>query len=426
MPPVPSRGNLRQLVRDPLNYFQTIAAEYGDVVCYRPAPDTAYLVNHPDYVRHVLVDNNRNYSKETHTNLLFRKVVADGLLTSEGDVWRKQRRMMQPAFHRTRLELLDTMIGEATQNMLREWRQLQAQDRQVDIAREMAALTLTVTTMSLFGVKLGSQVQVIGEMVNQAVGLLEKPSDPRVRESMDHLDAVVESIIKQRRADFHDQGDLLSSMMLERDRETGEAMSDAELRDQIMTLMLAGYETTASALTWTWYLLSQNPEAVERLRAEAKQVLGGRTPEFSDIERLPYTGQVLNEAMRLFPPAWILGRRALGEDEIGGYYVAPGTTIAICLHTLHRHPGFWERPEAFDPDRFSPENSAGRHKFAFIPFGAGPRQCIGNTFGLMEASLVIAHVSQHFALRLAPGVQAAPQPVFVLRSGRDLMMTLHS
>jgi cytochrome P450 len=238
---------------------------------------------------------------------------------------------------------MDTMIGEATQDMLREWRELQAQRRQVDIAREMAALTLTVTTMALFGVKLGSQVRMIGEMVNQAVGLLEKPSDPRVRESMDQLDAVVESIIKQRRANFHDQGDLLSSMMLERDRETGEAMSDAELRDQIMTLMLAGYETTASALTWTWYLLSQNPGAVDRLRAEAKQVLGGRPPQFSDIERLPYTGQVLNEAMRLSRPrgSWVAGA---GRDEMGGYYVAPGPASQLPALTATPDSGSGPRP----------------------------------------------------------------------------------
>jgi cytochrome P450 len=413
-------------VRDPLNYFSTIAAAYGDVVCYRPAPDTAYLINHPDYVRHVLVDNNRNYSKETHTNQQFNKVVAEGLLTTEGDVWRKQRRMMQPAFHRTRLELLDTMITDATEDMLKRWRELHRLGQPVDIASEMAGLTLTVTTRALFGVILGDEVHEIGRMVNKAIAYLEKPSDPSVRQAMDRLDNVVQRIIDERRREFRDGGDLLSSMMLARDQETGESMSDEQLRNQIVTLMLAGYETTASALTWTWNLLAQDAAAVQRLQAEARDVLGGRPPQYGDLERLSFTGQVLNEAMRLFPPAWILGRRALGEDEIGGYYVAPGTTIAICLYTLHRHPRFWERPDDFDPDRFSPARAAGRHKFAFIPFGAGPRQCIGNTFGLMEASLVIAHVSQQYSLRLAPGVVAAPQPVFVLRSGRDLMMTLHA
>jgi cytochrome P450 len=215
-------------------------------------------------------------------------------------------------------------------------------------------------------------------------------------------------------------------LILARDGETGQSMTDQQLRNQVMTLMLAGYETTASALTWTWYLLSQNPDAFLRLQQEARNVLGGRAPDYADLERLAYTRLVLNEGMRMYPPAWILGRRALGGDEIGGYYIAPGTTIAICLYTLHRHPGFWEAPDTFDPDRFLPERSAARHKFAFIPFGAGPRQCIGNTFGLMEASLVLAHIAQHFILELAPGIQAQPQAVFVLRSARELMMTLHA
>lgn len=416
--------NLRHLVRDPLGYFQAITAEYGDIVCYRPAPDTAYLINHPDYVRHVLVENNRNYSKETHTNQVFNKVVAEGLLTTEGEVWRKQRRMMQPAFHRTRLELMDGMIAEATESLLQNWRSAHARGQTVDIARDMAALTLTVTTRALFGVTLGEEVREIGEMVNRAVALLEKPSDPRVKQSMDELDAVVYRIIRQRRHEFQDGGDLLSSMILARDGETGEGMSDQQLRNQVMTLMLAGYETTASALTWTWYLLSQHPDAFRRLQQEARQVLGGRAPQYADLETLNYTRQVLNEGMRMYPPAWTLGRRALGQDEIGGYYIAPGTTIAICLYTLHRHPRFWEAPDTFDPDRFAPERSASRHKFAFIPFGAGPRQCIGNTFGLMESGLVLAHVAQHFMLEMAPGSEARPQAVFVLRSARELMMTL--
>lgn len=424
LPPLATGRHLRRLVRDPLLFFRTISEEFGDIVCYRAAPDTAYLVNHPDFVRHVLVDNNRNYSKETHTNQAFNSVVAEGLLTSEGETWRKQRRMMQPAFHHTRLEPLDAMISEATDAMLERWSDLRQQNAPVDIAREMAALTLTITTRALFGVVLGDQVREIGEMVNRAVQYLEKPSDPRVVQSMSELQAVVAHIVRQRRDHFQDGGDLLSSMMLAHDTVTGEAMSDQQLGDQIMTLMLAGYETTASALTWTWHLLSQNPAAVERLRAESRATLGGRSPRYGDLQNLPFTQQVLNESMRMFPPAWILGRRALGEDEIGGYYIAPGSVIAICIYTLHRHPRFWHEPDVFDPDRFLPDNSAGRHRFAFIPFGAGPRQCIGNTFGLMEASLVIANVAQHFDLRLIPGTEVQPQPVFVLRPARDLMMSL--
>ena len=426
LPPIPTDRGLRRLVRDPLAYFQAIASQYGDVVCYRPAPETAYLVNHPDFVRHVLVDNNRNYSKDTHINRIFNDVVAEGLLTSEGDTWRKQRRMMQPAFHHRRLAPLDELISRETSSMIRRWQDQSDHGAVLDIAREMAELTLRVTTQALFGVQLDGAGRDFGEKVNEAVVVMHKPSNPRFQQLLHEGKEIVAHIIRQRRENFRDSGDLLSSMMVSCDRETGQAMSDEQLQDQVLTLMLAGYETTASALAWTWYLLSQHPEVTQRLREEVCTVLGGRPPAYSDLESLHYTGQVLNEAMRLFPPAWILGRRALGEDEIGGYYVAPGTTIAICLYTLHRHPAFWEQPDRFDPDRFAPEKASGRHRFAFIPFGAGPRQCIGNTFGLMEASLVIAHVAQHYALQLAPGSSVTPQAVFVLRSGRELMMTLHS
>jgi cytochrome P450 len=231
----------------------------------------------------------------------------------------------------------------------------------------MAALTLTGTTRALFGLILGEEVWEIGEMVNQAVAFLEKPSDPRAKLSMSQLDEVVFRIIKQRRDDFKDGDDLLSLMMLARDNETGKGISDVQLRDQIMTLMLAGYETTASALAWTWYLLSQNAPVAKVLRAEARQVLAGRPPQYSDLEHLPYTHQVLNESLRMFPPACILGRRALREDEIGGFYIAPGSVLAICIYTLHRHPEFWKQPEVFDPNRFTPGNNAQRHRFAFTP-----------------------------------------------------------
>jgi cytochrome P450 len=372
----------------------------------------------------VLVDNNRNYTKGTSSNEVFKKVVGEGLLTSEGETWRKQRRMMQPAFHQTRLKMLDEMIVSATQSMLERWQGLYQEDQPVDIAREMAALTLTITTRSLFGVDLGEEVREVGEIINRAANYLEKPSHPRLMQSAGELTALVDRIIQQRKRDFKDEGDLLSSMILARD-ENGAGLDDEQLRNQVMTFILAGYETTASTLTWTWYLLSQNPGALERLRQEVRATLDGRAPRYNDLDLLTYTGMVLDESLRLFPPAWTLGRRAIGEDRIGDYYVAPHTVIAICIYTLHRHPGFWENPEAFDPERFLPERSAGRNKFAYIPFGAGPRQCIGNNFGLMEACLVIACVAQRFELHLLPGIDVQPQALFVLRPSRDLMMSLH-
>jgi len=425
LPPAITGANVREMVRNPLQFFRNIASQYGDIVCYRPAPEPAYLLNHPDYIRHVLVDNNRNYSKDTRSNQIFGKVAGQGLITAEGDTWRKQRRMMQPAFHHTRIEKLDSLVVEVAHSMLDRWQDAFDSDQPVDIAREMAALTLTVTIRALFGVDLGDEVRELGEIINRAANYFEKPSHPLLVQSAQEFGEVVDRIIQQRKQNFVDGGDLLSSMILARDDQSGTGMDDEQLRNQVMSLTLAGYETTASALTWTWHLLSQNPQTVDRLRSEVRETLNGRPPRYSDLENLPFTGMVLDESLRLFPPAWILGRRAIGEDVIGGYTVPADTVMAICIYTLHRHPTFWDQPDKFDPERFSPENSKGRHKYAYIPFGGGPRQCIGNNFGLMEAALVMACVLQRFELHSIPGMDIHPQALFVLRPNRDVMMSLH-
>ena len=423
-PPTVTGTNLREMVRDPLQFFQNIALQYGDIVCYRPAPEPAYLLNHPDYIRHVLVDNNRNYSKATRSNQIFGKVVGEGLVTAEGETWRKQRRMMQPAFHHTRIEKLDGLIVEVTHSMLDRWQLAFESNQPIDIAREMAALTLTVTMRALFGVDLGDEVRELGEIINRAANYFEKPSNPQLIQSAREFGEIVDRIIQQRKQNFKDGGDLLSSMILARD-ENGSGMDDEQLRNQVMTLTLAGYETTASTLTWTWHLLSQNLWAVDRLRSEVRERLKGRPPRYSDLDDLSFTGMVLDESLRLYPPAWILGRRALGDDVIDGYAIPANTVIAICIYTMHRHPGFWDQPDIFNPERFSPENSKGRYKYAYVPFGGGPRQCIGNNFGLMEAALVIACILQRFELHAIPGMEVHPQALFVLRPNRDVMMSLH-
>jgi len=424
LPPTP-RGTVRELVRNPLSYFLSITHQYGDIVCYRPAPDPAYLINHPNYIHHVLVDKHRNYSKETYSNQAFKQIIGEGLINLEGDAWMRQRRLMQPAFHHTRLEKLDSLIVQATLDMLERWQGLYQQSQPVDVAREMAALTMTITSRALFGVDLGDEVKAIGEIINEVANLTEKPRDPRLQQAVREFGAVVERIIHLRHRDFKDQGDLLSSMMTAHDEVSGARLSDLQLKNEVMGLLLAGHETTANALTWTIYLLSQNLWASDRLRHEVGQVLNLRRPSGSDLANLPYLRQVLDESLRLFPPAWIIGRRAIMEDEIGGYHVPAGTVIAICIYTLHRHPGFWENPDQFDPDRFTSERSADRNRYAYIPFSIGPRQCIGNTFGLLEASLVLTCIAQRFELHSLPGIDIQPQPLFVLRPNRDLLMSLH-
>lgn len=430
--PPSARGSIRELVKDPLSYFHNLTTQFGDIVCYRPAPETAYLINHPDFVRHILVENYQNYRKDTHSIQVFKKMVGDGLVTSDGDTWRWQRKLVTPAFHRNRLDALDHLIVKATNEMLDRWANKYNQGQPVDIAREMASLTLTVTTQALFGVDIGDEVNVIGEYVNQAARDFEKPSRENVQESAHAIRTIVNRIIQERKRDFVDLGDLLSMMILARDEEnpggdvSARKMNDEQLADQVMTLLIAGYETTANALTWTWYLLSQNIGSISILRQEVQEKLRGRPPRSSVLLELPYSRMVFEESLRIFPPGWMIGRRAIHHDRIGGFDVEPETVIAICVYTIHRHPDFWQNPNVFDPQRFNPDTAHGRHKYAFIPFGAGPRYCIGNNFGLMEACLILACVSQRFELHLAPGIEVQPQPLFVLRPNRDLMMTLHT
>jgi cytochrome P450 len=418
-------NSVRELVRNPLEYFLSITREYGDIICYRPAPDTAYLINHPDYIRHVLLDNQRNYHKDTYSNQAFKKTIGEGLINLEGEAWLRRRRLMQPAFHQSRLEAMGGMIVQAAQDMLDYWQKDYDEGRPVDVAREMASLTMTITARALFGVDLVEEVKAIGEIINGVADLLEKPSHPRFRQAASEFALVVEHIVRERRQDFEDQGDLLSSLMIARDEESEMRLDDQQLRNEVMGLLLAGYETTANALTWTFYLLSQNAWACEQMRSEVHQVLGTRLPTPTDLSRLPYLRQVLDESLRLFPPAWIIGRRAIAADDIGGYHVPAGTVIAICIYALHRHPAFWESPDTFDPERFSPERAVGNNKYAYVPFSTGPRQCIGNGFGLLEASLILACVAQRFELHLSPGIEIKPQALFVLRPNRDLLMSLH-
>ncbi len=421
MPPSP-RGSVRQLLRDPLNFYLNLANEYGDVVCYRSAPETAFLVNHPDHVGHILVENHRNYTKGTYTNEMFKKAIADSLLVSEGDAWLRQRRLMQPAFHRQRLERLAPLFVREAAAVAERWREPARTGQPIDVAEEMAALTLSITTQALFGVSLGERVRAVGATVNMGFDLLEKPRHPRFQNALAVMNEVVDGIITERRQAENGKDDVLSRLLNAGEEIGEEGLSDRELRDQVITLLLAGYDTTANALTWTWFALAQQPEASARLRQELDQVLGDRQADVEDLPDLVYTHMVFNESMRLFPPAWILGRKALGEDSLGDFRVPAGTIIAISPYVLHRHPQFWDEPDAFDPERFSEQRSAGRHRYAFIPFGAGQRQCIGNNMALIEAQLIIAILAQSYDMSLLPGQSIQPDPLFVLRPNGKVLM----
>jgi cytochrome P450 len=290
----------------------------------------------------------------------------------------------------------------------------------------MADLTLNITTLALFGVDIHTEAGLVGEAVSISADLLEKPRNPRFQIAARAVDEVVYRIIDRRRQAGQDSADLLSMLMQARDAETGLGMDALQIRNQVLTLLLAGYETTSSALTWTWYLLSTHPKVADRLRDELKQRLGVRTPTSADLPQIQYARMVFEESMRLYPPAWILGRKALADDEIGGYLIPANAVLAISPYVVHRHLDFWDDPEAFDPERFSTECESSRHRFAYIPFGAGPRKCIGNNLAMLEAQLIIAMVAREFKLGLAPDQVIQPEPIFILRPSQPMLMTLET
>ena len=424
---LPFLGMLLAVRRNPTAVFMDAARRFGDVAYLQILSRHGYLITNPRDVRHVLQDNARNYHKSPIYHKL-RLSIGDGLLTSEDDFWLRQRRIAQPAFHRPRIAALADVMAQATREVAARWDGIAAAGRPVDLADEMMRLTRTVVLRALLGGDLGpfaDRVDRAWTILNEHIGAsfwslgltdrLPTPSKRRFEAARAVLRGAVEYIIAERRRHPSDRADLLSMLMSSRDEETGEGMTDEQLRVEVTTFLLAGQETTSLALTWTWYLLSQHPEAQERLDAEVDAALDGRPPEFADLAMMPYARMVIDEALRLYPPAWGFSRQALAEDELGGFRLPRGWLAFVIPYVLHRLPAYWEDPERFDPERFSPERSADRPKFVYLPFGAGPRQCIGNHFALIEAHIVVTTLAQRFRLRLVPHHPVEPWPLITLR-----------
>ena len=408
--------------RDPFRSLLALSRRGGDVARYRAGTEAAFLINNPAYVKHVLVDNHENYSKGTFINNLFKQAIADGLLTSEGQDWMRQRRLMQPAFYRERVARIGDGVIEATLDMAERWGSNVRTGEPLDVAAEMGSLTLRITTRALFSVDISQEADSLGHRIAEGLGHLISPDTPEFVRGRAGVEETVSAIIEERRNDDAEYADLLAMLFAARDQDTGEAMSDDEVRDQVITLMLAGYETTANALSWTWYLLSQNPRPMAVLAEEVQAILGGRVATVGDLPRLAYNRMVLDESMRLYPPAWILGRRALADDRLGDQVIPAGSVVALCPYTMHRNPAFWDEPEEFRPERFTRDHAAARPPFAYFPFGGGPRLCIGHNFALLESQLITATLAQRFRVELVPGHPVLPERRFVLRPRGGLPM----
>ncbi len=437
-PPGPRLSLLDTLVYrpglgNPLEFFHNVARTYGDLASYRMAGELLFLVSDPQMVKDILVTSARNFTKSRGLERT-KKLLGNGLLTSEGAFHLRQRRLMQPAFHRDRVAGYGRAMVEYADRLRSAW----TDGATVDVAREMNRLTLSVVGKTLFDADVDADAAIVGEALTGVIesfwmmllpfsDLLEHLPVPKLRRARiarARLDAIIYRLIADRRASGRDHGDLLSMLLSAQDEDDGGAMTDRQVRDEAMTIFLAGHETTANALTWTWYLLSGAPDAAAKLHAEIDRVLGGRLPDVGDIAALSYTEKVVTESMRLYPPAWLIGRRAIDDYPIGDY-VAPARSILVMSpYIIQRDARHYADPERFDPDRWTPAFKASLPRFAYFPFGGGPRQCIGESFAWMELVLVVATIAQRWSLRLAPGHPVETQPLITLRAKHGMRMTL--
>ncbi len=428
-------ANLFEFRKDPLAFLTRMAREHGDVVTYRMGGRKVTLVNHPDYIKDLLVTNNRKFEKGRVLKRS-KRILGEGLLTSEGEMHLRQRRLAQPAFHRQRIvNYADSMVTYAdhTRN---SWKD----GSTVDMRGEMMQLTLNIVGKTLFNVDLETEGSEIGESLTtfmESFGImflpfsefLERLPIPPVRrlnKARERLDAIVYRIIRERRASAQiDRGDLLSMLLLAQDEEgDGKGMTDEQLRDECLTIILAGHETTANALSWTWMLLSQNPDSGKKLHAEIDSVLNGRLPTLADIPDLKYTEMVFAESMRLYPPAWGIGRKAIADHNFGDVRVKKNSMVVCSQWVMHRDARYFANPEVFDPERWAPEGKASRPKFSYFPFGGGPRQCIGESFAWMEGVLLLATLAQKWKATLASDAPIEKMAAITLRPRHPLMMRL--
>jgi cytochrome P450 len=437
-PPGPSIGLKRWSLGplnsgDPLGYFTGIVREYGDVVGLRVFNFRILLINHPDDIEDVLVNHPRKFIKGRVLQAN-KRVFGKGLLTSEGDFWLRQRRLAQPAFHRARIAGYGSTMVEYTERLLDEWQD--GEER--DIHKEMMRLTLQIVGKTLFDADVEHDAQDVGKSLELLLEIgadfrrtlfvpqwLPTPTNLRKERAIRLIEKVLYRIIAEKRASGRDAGDLLSMLLAAQD-EDGSRMTDQQLRDEAITLFLAGHETTANTLSWTWWLLAQNPAVEAKLHAELRTVLGGRAPTLEDLPKLIYTNHVITESMRLYPPAWGTARTAIEDHEIAGYAVPKGSGVSFAQWTVHRDVRWYDAPEEFRPERWEGDLLKRIPKFAYFPFGGGPRQCIGNSFALMESALTLATIAQRYRFRLVEGHPVVPLASITLRPRHGIRVVLES
>ncbi|MBD2500517.1 cytochrome P450 [Anabaena azotica] len=433
---LPIIGCFPQMSTNPLQFLTNAAREYGNVVNLGSiGPQQLYLIADPDCVKYVLQENPQNYTKGENFQDI-KLVIGEGLVISEGDSWRYQRRLMQPSFHRQQIAAMVDDMTQLTAQMIERWQKIPS-GATLDVSEQMLDLTqkiLLKTTLSIDGDSNTSELiqawNTIYKFLSDRLWAVIKlpisfptPENRQFQQAINTLRTVANRIIQERKQGNHPAHDILSMFMNTQD-ESGGGLSDQQLHDQIVGLFSAGFETSAATLSWIWYLLSKYPTVERQLQAELVTVLAGRTPTFEDLPHLKYTKMVVQEAMRLYPGAWIYARNNLNDDVIGGYHIPAGSMLLLSPFVTHRLPTFWDNPEGFDPERFTPERSVGRPRYAYFPFGGGQRQCLGDIFALTEIQLIVAMVCQRFRLNLVPEHPVERQPLLTLQTSQGILMTL--
>ncbi|MBK8029277.1 MAG: cytochrome P450 [Chloroflexi bacterium] len=426
-------GNLSDFTRDTLAFLLDVR-QYGDLVKWKFGPFPAYIVNSPALMHQMLVADAEHYDKDRTSRVILNPVLGEGVFTSNGDFWKKQRKLVAPSFHTKRIGAYGEVMVDYANRLVAKWEDGDT----LIIDHEMTALTMEVISKTLFDAQVGAETEEISEQITILLEVLNHrfnslfptplwvptPENRAFKRAIAKLDEIVARFVAQWRAAGVDKGDLLSMLLQARD-DDGNPMSDKQVRDEAVTLFGAGHETTSNALTWVWYLLSQNPDAEARLHDELARVLGGRNPRMEDLPNLPYTEMVVKEAMRLYPPAFAVVREANTDVELGGYTLPKGSIIMGNIYGIQRDERYFPNPDRFDPDRFSADNEKQIPKYAYLPFGGGPRVCLGNAFAMMEARLVLATIAQKYSLALAPGHPVIPQRVFTLRAKHGVKMVAH-
>lgn len=424
--------------RDSLQTFSNLSQQYGHIVRFKSLLTTYLLITHPQDIERILQTNQQNYRKGKIYNKA-KSSIGNGLLTNEGDFWRQQRRLAQPAFHHQRIARFAKIFTDSTEAMLEEWQNYEQKGQAFDIISEMKRLTLRIVGLTLFSTELGDYMDVISRSLDIArayfMRRIWQPIRPPLSiptkgnriylQAIRDAEEVIYKIIAEHRLEPEaTQNNLLLMLMQAQDEETGESMSDRQLRDETLTIITAGHETTAVALTWTWYLLAKHKDIARKLYDELSRVLCGRTPTLEDLPNLKYTLMVIEEALRLYPPVCVIGRTAIAADEIRGYKIKAGSDIILSPYITHRHSDFWEEPERFNPERFSSKENFTRTRFSYFPFGGGARFCIGNSFALIEAQLILATVAQKYRLCLVSDCIVEPEASFTLHPRKEIMMNL--